>query len=284
MATQVITGNLLNPSAQGLTNGMYPAGSLSQYLEANSVFDGSQTPVNMGMGMGIGIGGIGYGANPAGMVANNNAYYNMMGINSDNMTSLAFKQRSNGHALDSYNEIMQKNLVEMASAIREGEFGKASAIYNEIYSAIGRNYGEELETHEQRLEADQSIKATITRLYQQINGYPLANDIEESGEGYFENGFMQGLTLGNHHKNSAEETESYMTGTGIENYSGKKLRKNAGRVIGGAVSLGGAVGIGAAIGSVVPAVGTVIGGAIGGAIALGTWLFSSNSPEKVTEA
>ena len=44
MATQVITGNLLNPSAQGLTNGMYPAGSLSQYLEANSVFDGSQTP------------------------------------------------------------------------------------------------------------------------------------------------------------------------------------------------------------------------------------------------
>lgn len=279
MATQVITGNLLNPSAQGLTNGMYPAGSLSQYLESNSVFDGSQTPVNMGLGMGMGIG---YGANPSAMIANNNAYYDMMGVNSDNMTSLAFKQRSNSHALDSYNEIMQKNLVEMASAIREGEFGKASAIYNEIYSAIGRNYGEELQTHEQRLQADQSIKATITRLYQQINGYPLANDIEESGEGYFENGFMQGLTLGNHHKNSAEETESYMTGTGIENYSGKKFRKGIGKLIGGAVSLSGAAAIGAGIGTLFG--GPIIGAVVGGTIALGTWLFSSNSPEKVTEA
>jgi len=281
MTTMVTTGNLLNPSAQGLTYGMFPAGSLSQYLDANSVFGNTQTPYNIGTGIATG-GVFGYGTDSTSMIANNNAYYDYAGVNSDNATSLAFKQRSNAHTLNSYSEIMQKNLTEMATAIREGEFGKASSIYNEIYSAISKNYGEELVTQEQRVEADQSIKATITNLYQQINGAALTTDIDEAGEGYFTNGFMQGLTLGNHHKNSAEETESYMTGSGIENYSGKKFQKNAGKVLGGAVSVGSAAGIGAAIGACFG--GPIVGAVVGGAIALGTWLFSDNSPEKVTKA
>ncbi|MCD8377515.1 MAG: hypothetical protein LUB59_01865 [Candidatus Gastranaerophilales bacterium] len=280
MSTMVTTGNLLNPTSQGLAYGMFPGGSMSQYLDAYSVFDttGSAYTGNVfGTGYGYGYGGVN-------MIANNNAYYDYMGVNSDNMTSLAFKNRSNQHALGSYNEIIQKNMAEMASAIREGEFGKASSIYNEVYTAISKNYGEELMTQSQRLEADQSIKATITNLYAQVNGYSLVADIEESGEGYFANGFMQGLTLGNHHKNSAEETESYMTGAGIENYSGKKLQKNIGKLIGGAVSVGGSIAAGAAIGSFIPGIGTAIGAAVGGTIALGTWLFSDNSPSKVTKA
>lgn len=285
MSTQITTGNLLNPSATGMTFGMYPAGSMSQYLDSYSVFEAT-TPNRFGTMpmMGGAISPIGFGSNPVAAAVNNNAYYDLMGINNDNMTAFQFKQRSNVHALGSYNEIMQKNLEEMAMAIRQGEFGKASAIYNEVYNAISKNYGEEIMTHEQRLNADQSVKATITKLYEQINGFPLVNDIEESGEGFFETGFMQGLTLGNHHKNSAEETISYMTGMGIENYSGKKFQKNVGKVVGGAFSVGGAVAAGAAVGSFIPGVGTVIGGAIGGALALGTWLFSDNSPEKVTEA
>jgi hypothetical protein len=186
---------------------------------------------------------------------------------------------------------MQKNLQEMAAAIREGEFGKASTIYNEIYTAISKNYGEELTTQSQRLEADQSIKATITKLYQQVNGYPLVNDIEESGEGFFENGFMQGFTLGNHHKNSAEETVSYMTGVGIENYSGKKFAKNFGKVVGGVVGVGGIGAAGALVGAGVAVVAgvaaaplAIAGAAIAGVGALATWLFSDNKAEKVTEA
>lgn len=286
MSTQITTGNLLNPSASGMKFGMYPAGTMSQYLDAYSVFEAT-TPNRfntMPMTGAVSPIGIGVSGSPVSAMMNNYAYYDLMGLNNDNMTAFQFKQRSNYHALGSYNEIMQKNVQEMAMAIRQGEFGKASAIYNEVYTAISKNYGEELMTHEQRLNADQSIKATITKLYEQINGYPLINDIEESGEGFFETGFMQGLTLGNHHKNSAEETISYMTGMGIENYSGKKFKKNIGKVIGGTMSVGGAAAAGALAGSFIPGVGTVIGGVIGGALALGTWLFSDNSPEKVTEA
>ena len=188
----IVTGNLLNPSAQGLSFGMYPAGSMSQYMEDASVFTAPYANVGFG--------------------ALNPNYYNAMGVASDNMTALAFKTRSNQHVLGSYNEIMQKNLTEMATAIREGEMGKASQIYNEVYQAISQNYGEELTTQSQRVAFDQSVKATITNLYQQINGYPLSMDIKENGEGYFANGFMQGLTLGNHHKNSAEEIKGFFDG------------------------------------------------------------------------
>ena len=253
----IVTGNLLNPSAQGLSFGMYPAGSMSQYMEDASVFTAPYANVGFG--------------------ALNPNYYNAMGVASDNMTALAFKTRSNQHVLGSYNEIMQKNLTEMATAIREGEMGKASQIYNEVYQAISQNYGEELTTQSQRVAFDQSVKATITNLYQQINGYPLSMDIKENGEGYFANGFMQGLTLGNHHKNSAEETESYMTGTSIEGYSGKKFQKALGKIAGGAISVGGAAGVGFLIGG-------VPGAAIGAGLALLTGLFSNNSTSKVTEA
>ena len=289
MTVYVTTGNLLNPSAEGLTSGMYPAGSLSQYLEANSVFD---TTGSTGYGFGSGLysgyttGLAGFaGANAGSLITNSNAYYDYMGTNSDNMTSLQFKQRSNYHALSSYNEIMQKELVEMASAINEGEFGKASKIYDEIYSAISKNYGEELTTQEERLNADQSIKATISNLYSQVNGTILADDIQVNEEGYFENGFMQGLTLGGHHNNSSEETVSYMTGTGIEGYSGKMIQKTAGKIIGTTISTAAIAGTGAAIGfAVAGPLGAAVGGAIGGIAAIGKMLFSNNSVKKVTTA
>ena len=227
MTTSIATGNLLNPTAC-LTGGILPNGTISQYMEDCSVFN---TPIpSMGMGCGYGVG---FGAlNPN--------YYNAMGVASDNMTSLTFKTRSNQHVLGSYNEIIQKNMVEMATAIRDGQMGKASQIYNEIYQAISKNYGNELTTQAERVAFDQSVKATITNLYQQVNGYPLSMDIKENGESYFVNGFMRGLTLGNHHKNSAEETESYMTGTSIEGYSGKKFVKTVGKLLGGTISVGGA--------------------------------------------
>ncbi len=268
MTTFVTTGNLLNPSISGLNFGMYPAGSMSQYLDAYSVFN-TNSAMNSPMFGGIGcMGGFGM---------NNANFYNNMAANSDNMTSLQFKFRSNQHALGSYNEIMQKNLTEMATALRNGEMGKASRIYDEVYQAIGKNYGEEITTQEQRVAYDQSIKATITNLYQQVNGYPLANDINENGEGYFENGFMQGLTLGNHHKNSSEETESYMTGTSIEGYRSKQFAKTVGKVLGGTISVGAAAGIGFACGG-------VVGAAIGAGVALLGGLISNNSTTKVTEA
>ena len=262
-------------SAVGLTgvnglNGGFTPGSMSLYMEdgGSSIFTTGMYPA-MGMGYGYGLG--------------NDQVYNYMEHSLDNQTSLQFAQQGNQFTLASYNQIMRKELPAMANAIREGEFGKASQIYREIASAISRKNGEELTEQGQRVEFDQAVKATINNMYRQVNGSELTNDIREAGEGYFSNGFMQGLTLGDHHKNSAEETISYMTGEGIEGYAGKKISKNIGKVVGGAVSVGGAVAAGAAIGSVVPVIGTTAGAIIGGVIAVGKWLLSDNSPETVTE-
>ena len=278
--TSYVNAEALQLPTSGYTYGVYPSGSASIYMDANSIFDSSGTYGMYGT----------YGLSPYSMVngnmtSNNYAYYDYMSVNSDNMTSYSFKQRSNQHALNSYNEIIQKNLSEMSAALAEGEYGKASSIYDEVYEAISKNYGTELMTQEARVSADQSIRATISNLYSQVNGTQLVSDINENDEGYFMNGLMQGLTLGGHHKNTSEETESYMTGTGIENYSGKKFVKGIGKFIGGAVGIGGAAAVGAGIGMLAggPA-GAVLGGVIGGVIALGKTLISSNSTEKVTSA
>ena len=253
-------------SINGFNGGFIP-GSTSIYMDdTNSVFStGMMYPMGMGYVFGLG----------------NDQVYNYMEHSLDNQTSLQFAQQGNQFTLGSYNQIMRKELPAMANAIREGEFGKASQIYREIASAIGHKNGEELTEQSQRVQFDQAVKATINNMYRQVNGTDLASDIREAGEGYFANGFMQGLTLGDHHKNSAEETISYMTGEGIEGYSGKKITKTIGKVIGGAVSVGGAVAAGVAVGSMFG--GPLVGGVIGGAIALGKWLFSDNSPETVTE-
>lgn len=263
-------------SINGFSGGFNP-GSTSIYMDdASSIFS---TGMGYGMGMNYGMGyGFGLG---------NDQIYNYMEHSLDNQTSLQFAQQGNQFTLGSYNQIMRKELPAMANAIREGEFGKASQIYREIATAISKKNGEELTEQGQRVEFDQAVKATINNMYRQVNGTDLASDIREAGEGYFSNGFMQGLTLGDHHKNSAEETISYMTGEGIEGYSGKKISKTIGKVVGGAVSVSGAGAIGAGIAAVVAgsvAAPVLIAGAvIGGAIALGKWLFSDNSPEKVTE-
>lgn len=216
----ITTGNLLNPSATGLSYAMFPAGAMSQYMDADcSVF--SDPSVAAACGGYVPGCGMGFGGN-----------IDAMGSMSDNMTSLQFKFRSNQHVLGSYGEIMQKNLPEMAEALRSGEMGKATMLYDEIYDAIAKNYGEEITTQEQRVKYDQAIKATIARTYQQINGRPLVNDIRENDEGYFYNGFMQMISFNTHHSRTSEEVESYMLGTGIEGYSLKKSEKFAGQVLG----------------------------------------------------
>ena len=259
--------SLLDPTVMGSVNALNLSGGMSQYMDYNtSVFD----PSMAAMGGYVPGCGIGYGVN-----------VDAMGNLSDNMTSLQFKFRSNQHVLGSYGEIMQKNLPEMAAALREGKMGKATMLYNEIYEAISKNYGEELTTQEQRVAYDQAIKATISRTYQQMNGRPLAMDINENGEGFFVNGFMQGFTFGNHHGNSAEEVESYMTGTGIEGYTGKQLAKGVGKVLGYTTSIGACAGIGFCFGG---PVGAAIGAGVGCLITLGSWIFGGNEPTKVTKA
>lgn len=253
-------------SINGFNSGFIP-GSTSIYLDdTNSIFStGMMSPIGMGYGFGLG----------------NDQVYNYMEHGLENQTSLTFAQQGNQFTLASYNQIMRKELPAMANAIREGEFGKASQIYREIAAAIGHKNGEELTEQSQRVQYDQAVKATINNMYRQVNGTDLASDIREAGEGYFSNGFMQGLTLGDHHKNSAEETISYMTGEGIEGYSGKKITKNIGKVVGGAVSVGAAVAAGAGIGALVGF--GPVGAVVGGVLALGKWLLSDNSPETVTE-
>ena len=178
MTASIVTGNLLNPSAQGLRYGVFPAGTMSQYLDSYSVFQNSGFSSPMfGMGMGMGY-GMGYGYGMGNASAMNNAYYGLAIQNSDNSATLGFVNRGNAQSLNSYNEIMQKELTELATALRTGQMGKASKIYDSLYSAIGQNYGRELGVHADRVNYDKSIKATITNLYQQVNGYPLTKDIK----------------------------------------------------------------------------------------------------------
>ena len=211
------TGNLSTPTA-ALACTSFPPGVMSQYMDENaSVFD----PAVAACGGYVPGSGIGFGAN-----------VDAMGEMSDNMTSLQFKFRSNQHVLGSYGEIMQKNMPAMAEALRNGELGKATMLYDELYEAIAKNYGEEITTQEQRVKYDQAIKATIAKTYQQVNGTTLAGDIRLNDEGYFYNGFMQMLTFNTHHSRCAEEVESYMLGTPIEGYTLKKSTKFAGRVLG----------------------------------------------------
>lgn len=254
---------------QNFTGGVYN-GSLSQYMESGSLFSG------IGMGMGCYPGGF---MNPA----VTNAYYDNMINNSDRWADYTFVNNGNQHALQSYGEIMQKNLPEVAEALRNGEYGKAARLYDEVVDAVCKQYGREISNHEDRLNFEQSVKATVARAYQQINGTTIGMDARQSDEGYFENGFMQGLTLGNHHKASSEEIEAYMTGNKVEGYGSKKILKNVAKVAGTAVSVGGAAGVGALIGSFVG--GPVLGAVIGGGIALLTSLFSGNNDAtEVTEA
>ena len=282
--TASILGNLaLNP-AFAVTNGIIPSGSASSYMDS-SVFS---SPAMGGFSPFGGCvpftgGGMAMGQN----------YYDAMIYNSDRMTDLQFVNNGNQHSLASYGEILQKNMPELAEALRTGEYGKAGKIYDEVYEAISKNYGREIMTHQDRLNMDQSIKATITRAYQQINGTTIGLDSRANDEGYFENGFLQGLTLDNHHRNSSEEIEAYMTGQRIEGYSGKSLTKSIGKALGRATNIGGFAAAGAAIGAVcgggvlswaTAGVGAAIGAGVGVIANIGSWLFSNNQPTQITEA
>ena len=275
MVTAVSTGSLFNPTFSGLSIGMSPSGSLSQYIEDGSLFNGIGMGVNTGMG---------YGAFPMGGAG----YFDMMVQSSDMGATMGFVTRSNQHVLASYGEIMMKNMPELADALRRGEYGRAGKIYDEIYRAISQNYGREIRNHEDRVNYDQSIKATLAQVYQQINGTTIAMDASANKESYFENGFMQGLTVGNHHRNCSEEIEAYMTGTRIEGYGAKKAVKAFGRAVGSTVNIAGfaaaGAGIGACFGGIGAVPGAIVGGIVGAVATLGSWLFSNNQPSKVTKA
>ena len=275
MVTAVTTGSLFNPTFSGLSIGMSPSGSLSQYIEDGSLFSGMGMNINPGMGYGVApMGGAGY--------------FDMMVQRSDMGAALGFITRSNQHVLASYGEIMMKNMPELADALRRGEYGRAGKIYDELYRAISQNYGREIKNNQDRVNFDQSIKATLSQAYQQINGTTIAMDAAASKESYFENGFMQGLTIGNHHRNCSEEIEAYMTGTRIEGYGGKKAVKSIGRLFGSAINVGGFAAAGAAIGACFGGIGAVpgaIAGTIVGAVLnLGSWIFSGNQPSEVKKA
>lgn len=257
-------------TAVGLTKNLnIPLGastnSASQYMEA-SIF--GLDPA-MGMGMYPVAGGFGFGVG-------NPQIYNYMENSMDNWTSLQFGMQGNQYALGSYQEVLAKQMPALAHAIRNGDYGTASQIYRDVYDAISMKNGEELVEQGQRVAYERAIKATITRAYRMYNGTDLARDIEATGEGYFANGFMQGLTLNGHHKNSAEETISYMTGNGIEGYTGKKIVKGIGKVAGVAITGGALVGAGFLVGG-------PIGALIGGGLALAKLLLSDNTTKTVTE-
>lgn len=263
-----VAGNIYNP----VMAGYYPSSCMSQYMDCGSVF--GFNPIMAGCA--------GTGVNYNAMVQNNNAYYDLMKINSNNMTNLQFVNNGNAFTLNVNNDVMQKGIVSMANAIRSGELGSAAKAYDRLYQALGGQYGEELGEHSDRVNSNAAIKATIAKYYENITGVSLAEDVMKNGEGYFANGFKQGFTLGGHHRNSAEETVSYMLGKNIENYGNKRLTKSIGKIAGGAVSVGALAGTGALIGSFFG--GPIVGAVVGGALALGKWLLSSNKTHTVDKA
>ena len=131
MVASILSNLAVNPGAASLY-GIMPSCSASQYMDANgSVFT---SPV---MGGFMPMGGMGYG------IGMGQGFYNSMIANSDNMTNLQFVYNGNQHSLASYGEILQKNMPELAAALKTGEYGKAGKIYDEVYDAIAKNYGRE---------------------------------------------------------------------------------------------------------------------------------------------
>lgn len=272
MVTCVAAGNTFNPALGGYA----PSGCMSQYLDYGSVFTNpmAMMPGCFGMGMDYNS-----------MIQNNNAYYDLMKVNANNMTDMQFVNNGNAFTLNVNNDVLRKGIINMANAIRSGELGAASKAFDNLYRTLGGQYGEELGEHSDRVNSNAAIRATIAQYYENITGVSLAEDIMNNGEGYFANGFKQGLTLGGHHRNSAEETKSYMLGSNIENYTNKKFAKDFGKLAGGIVSVGGSAAAAAGVGFLVGGpVGAAVGAAIGGLASIVQWAVCRNKTHVVEKA
>lgn len=246
-------------------------------MPVNGMMMGGMMP---GMGMGLGMYGGWYGDVDK-YVDNakkwNNGYYDILDNSSDRQTKFVFKQRGNQYALNTSSEILNKKLREMASYIKSNDMGVATKVFDEVCDEIENEVGQELKTHEERINAKRSIRAAVAKYYAQVNGNDLESDIKAHGDGYFMHGLKEGFFGGGFHENSAEETIAYMQGTTIEGYDRKQSYKNIGKGLGyvtPAVGLGVAGGIaqgalkGKKFGWKGAAIGAVVGAVISGVAAL----------------
>jgi len=218
-----------------------------------------------GMGMGMGMfGGYTDGSYVDSYVDNakrySNGMYDLAGHESDNKTSLTFKDRGNAYTLNTTSEILTNTLKNMKYHISENDLQTATEEFDQICSAIGKESGLELKTQQERVDAEQSIRSAVAKYYDQVNGGSLRDDIMHKGHGFFMNGVMAGLRGGDYGKNSAEETFSYMTGTGIQSYASKNTTKKIGKAVGYATPALAGAAAGFAIGG---PVGAVVGGVAG---------------------
>lgn len=206
-----------------------------------------------------------------------NGMYDIYDNSSDRQTKFVMKQRGNQYALNTSSEILNKKLREMASYIKSNDMGVATKVFDEVCDEIEKEVGQELKTHEERINAKRSIRAAVAKYYAQVNGNDLESDIKAHGDGYFMHGLKEGFFGGGFHENSAEETIAYMQGTTIEGYDRKQSYKNIGKGLGyvtPALGLGVAGGIaqGAAKGKKFgwkgAAIGALVGAVISGVAAL----------------
>jgi len=282
-----------NVSAQNVSQGLtaFNRPILSQYLDEDySIFNNPQynngigtlpvgvAPINPGVTLGGGVGypGVGMGMG-MGMFGgyNNSSYvdayvdnakkysngmYDLAGHESDNKTSLTFKDRGNAYTLNTTSEILNNTLKNMKYHVGENDLQTATEEFDQICSAIGKESGVELKTQQERVDAEQSIRSAVAKYYDQVNGASLRDDVMHKGHGFFMNGVMSGLRGGDYGKNSAEETFSYMTGTGIQSYASKNTTKKIGKAVGYAAPAAAGATAGFLIGGVP---GAIIGGLAG---------------------
>ncbi len=208
-----------------------------------------------------------------------NGMYDIYDNSSDRQTQFVFKQRGNQYSLNTGSSILNNLLKTMNHSIHNNDMRVACDTFDRIFDTIKKQVGTELLTHEERINAEESIRAAIIDYYEQVNGSSLREDIETYGDGVFENGFKKAISMGFYTQNDDEQTISYMTGNSIQDVEGKESLRNTGKIVGGAAP--GAVvgaGVGAKIGG---GKGAVIGAIIGGIISgiTGIFVASDEKPD-----
>ncbi len=180
---------------------------------------------------------------------------------------------------------VRKNLTNLAEKIREGDTDGVCVAFDELKQTLYSKYNDYFKANAGTIDPNDSVTYFIENLYNQLilggnPGESLRGDLQKYGESAFEHGFMKHFNGKDYHKKNAEEAESYIYGTPVDNKAGKERTAKIGAAT-AAIAEAGAAGLaGAALGKIIPKVrkiphiGKIMAGlAIAGDI---VWQYSKN--------
>ena len=149
----------------------------------------------------------------------------------------------------------------LAEVIRTGNQDEICRQYDIVKQTIITKYSSYLKNNMSTMTPEETVRGVIEGLYSKYvsaqagEAVTLQSDIRKYGESAFKHGFNKAIWGGDdYHGRYTEQTLSYITGTKIDNLSGKEKMHKRGEKVGYAVKFGS-----------LPVVGLIAGGLIGAA-------------------